>query len=768
MRKIYSLIASVAMGFVALTANAATYDIPEENGVLQSEAYNYRLFKNVDFANKMINGVAVEDILFDTGVTTAEFKFNGYEPFRCTTDGLTFLWQSVGNIAWASGWGLRNTGSGPRGLHIASLKKGQILVLQGANGGYNTGETNTEYNGFCIPNGSRYNGNTGWLWEYTDPLIVEDISDEIHAIQDALAGGGEDVEGGDDAEEGEEGEETTGAHDHFLYLRVLEDGVLNLPLERSAGLLGFQIWIDATAAEAISAPSLKIVGVNFEDRDLEFKAGESTFGNEVKTYYSLDGSDPIFMTESDEIDYIEYIYATDEEGNTLLDENGEPVVAEEIPHYKKVLDQDFIDMVGAYGDNEYDGSGSITVYGSDDTDGDGIVVVKAASVCEETGAYSETVTVNVAVGTIQLNAPTLTLYGFDGTSRSYSIGWTNNTLCGEEYSFLVMGDGGELYDEELTIGDLVNIENDVMVTVNVPGYNSGVAMITADYPGVDIHRKNVAEDEEGNITHDWDFTNLTDDQKKIIRGEVIEGYYKILENGDSLVCSYEDYIANDGVVDGIDYNDGGVAIMAPTCWWWDGGNQRATLNVDTLGNNRNANNMGYVEDKANLFPNMLVDCAPNANNNSCIFIYIGRNDGNGTPLGAYFMAQPSFTFSREVAAAGEFVYMEVGTGGSNYTNTRYPIIKQVPEDGLLTIDGLPRNGVHVFYIDVYTYDELPEDLLENAGDVWNEAVAIEGVNANGKAVAGFYTLSGAKLSAPQKGINIVKYADGTAAKVLVK
>jgi len=35
-------------------------------------------------------------------------------------------------------------------------------------------------------------------------------------------------------------------------------------------------------------------------------------------------------------------------------------------------------------------------------------------------------------------------------------------------------------------------------------------------------------------------------------------------------------------------------------------------------------------------------------------------------------------------------------------------------------------------------------------------------------VVGYYTLSGMRLSAPQKGINIVKMSDGTALKVLVK
>lgn len=46
-------------------------------------------------------------------------------------------------------------------------------------------------------------------------------------------------------------------------------------------------------------------------------------------------------------------------------------------------------------------------------------------------------------------------------------------------------------------------------------------------------------------------------------------------------------------------------------------------------------------------------------------------------------------------------------------------------------------------------------------------VGIDGVAAgNGAAVVGIYTVSGAQVSAPQKGINIVKYADGTAKKVL--
>lgn len=773
MRKFYSLIAFAALGLVSLTANAQ-FTVPEENEVLQSEDYNYRLYKNVDFNGKTINGEAIEgDITFDTSVTTEEFKFNGYVPYRCVTDGLTNLWQSVGNIAWADGYGLRNTGSGPRGLHIASLKKGQILVLQGRNGGYNTAQTDADYNAFCIPNGFRYSSSTGWAWEYTDPLIVENISDEIHAYQDSIAKLNSDEPEAEPADEGEgeEGEdeeatEETPAHDHYLYLRVLEDGVLNLPLERSAGILGFQIWIDATAEEAVTAPSMKIVKVDGPNRELEFKPGESTFGNEVTTYYTIDGTEPIYMKDSEEVDHIDYVYLTDAEGNYVLDADSNKIVLQETVVYKRVVDYDLIAEYGDAGDNEYTGDGTLTIHAEDDEDGDGYVEVQAASVTS-TGIISEIVSVKIAVGDITLNAPTLTLQGFDGKERTYMIGWNNNTICKEtDYKFVVEGAAGstdDIYTEDLGVGDVFSFSDAVTVTVKLDGYLDGVLTYEADYKGQNIRRKAAeTEDEEGNPIHDWDFTNLTLEQQQIVRGEVIESYYIKNEDGDSIVCSYADYMANDGVVNGIDFTEG-TANYAPTCWWWDGSRTRATLNVDTLGNNRNSNNFGYVEDIANIFPDMLINCPPNASNNSCIFIYI-----NGD-LGAYFMSRPSFTFPRSRVAAGELLLIYTGSGGSNWTSVRGPEIFEAPADDLLKVSGLRfASGTHIFYMDVYTYDNLPEDLLEDANEAYEEATSVKEVSASAKAVAGYYTIAGAKLAAPQKGINIVKFADGSAAKILVK
>ena len=134
-------------------------------------------------------------------------------------------------------------------------------------------------------------------------------------------------------------------------------------------------------------------------------------------------------------------------------------------------------------------------------------------------------------------------------------------------------------------------------------------------------------------------------------------------------------------------------------------------------------------------------------------------------LGAYFMAQPTITFSPEKVKAGEFVLMQLGQGGSNYTDWRAPSVYEVPAGELLSVT-LPKNGIHVFYIDIYTHDgvEAGEDLSEQ----WNTTVSIDGTKTAVQPIVGYYSANGAKIAAPQKGINIVKFADGATMKVLVK
>ncbi len=50
-----------------------------------------------------------------------------------------------------------------------------------------------------------------------------------------------------------------------------------------------------------------------------------------------------------------------------------------------------------------------------------------------------------------------------------------------------------------------------------------------------------------------------------------------------------------------------------------------------------------------------------------------------------------------------------------------------------------------------------------------EVNGIDGVNADGQTEAsGCYTFDGKRISTPQKGVNVIRYSDGTTKKVYVK
>lgn len=734
MRKFYSLVALAMMSLFATSMQAQT--MTEENPTL--DQMGYRLEKDVDFAGGTVNGKEIVPGDALSFGPEESYKINGWGVYKLLNEGLEFMSVQLadGQINLVQGTGLRST-KNERWIVVNDLRVGQIVAV----------ELSREDSTAFVVNSIACNGNTGWEDTPSDPIVVEPISGSIHELQDLAA------------EKDEEGNYISGAPDKFRYFKVIEEGPLCIKFNgKSANILyRMQIWSDKNDAEAVSTPSLKVIGVNNDARKIEFKAGVSTLGNETKTYYSIDGSDPIFMKETDEIIGYDYIYGEDGEKE------------DSVPVYKKVLDADLVAEVGDYGDIEYNPEdGFISVSASDDAeDGaeDGNVTIKAASVSIETGAVSNVVTIIVPVGEIALNEPTLSLSGMEGTKRTYSVAWTNNTLCGEDYQFILSNDEGyyEELDQNVSTGITVSGNSVVTVSVKVEGYKTAVAEKEVDAKGIDVNRKaSVVADEDGNAVHDWDFVKITDEQKQIIRGEVIESCYILVDNGetvDSLVYSAEEYLngeANDGT-------DLSVATpnYAPSCWWWDGSRTRATLNVANAeegyeGNisDLNANGYGYVDDTANIFNGLGISCPPNASNNSCIFMYI--NDD----LGAYFMARPTITFPREAAAAGEYVMFYIGQGGSNFTNSRWATFYEVPTGELLSVT-LPSGGVHVFYIDVYTYDNLPADEYDPTSV---KAPMTSGIQK----IAGYYSINGARLAAPQKGINIVKYADGTTMKVLVK
>lgn len=656
---------------------------------------------------------------------------------QITTEGFSIFYVAVGRGTASTpdlryrdaSYGLYEFGSGARTLRIADLQKGMIVVIQGAQG------QSYDYFAAGVVNASE----------------AEEITEEIHAKQ---------------VGEGEE----AGTADEYRYFRILENGKFDFSVNRGCYILSCAILLDTSAGESVSSPTMKMASVNGTARGIDFKPGESTLGNPCTSYYITEEDKeqgieyPIWLKESEEIDHYEYTYKTDEEGNPILDEDGKPVVDTETPVYKLVLDQATATEIGQFGEHPYNSDEGLSIDANSDVDGDGYVTIWACTLSEETGAYSDIVELKVPVGEITLNAPTLTLVGVDGVNRVYKLGWTNNTLCGEPYLFKVEGKGADdgLYtefEEGLGIGETVTFKENVTVTVVVHGYADGVLDFYADVAGVNMKRKN-----SESADHDWNFVQISEEMLNQFNGSIVGSYLEIIPNGetnDTIAHTIDEYNALEAA--GGDPS-GWIAVPESFGWWQPISSNRTTLNVIEGGVDRNSNGYGYVEEKTGIFHDLAISCPPNSNNNSCIFKYIGKTDPNELgELGVYFMSKPTITFSRQVAAAGEYVEIYYGTGGSNYTNTTTHQFYEVPTDGLLTVT-LP-SAVHVFYIDVYTYDDLPADELENAEEVYNEVVNIDEVSTK-KTAIGYYSTSGAKIAGPQKGISIIKYSDGTSMKIM--
>ncbi len=64
-----------------------------------------------------------------------------------------------------------------------------------------------------------------------------------------------------------------------------------------------------------------------------------------------------------------------------------------------------------------------------------------------------------------------------------------------------------------------------------------------------------------------------------------------------------------------------------------------------------------------------------------------------------------------------------------------------------------------YWRDFYNIEELEDE---------NDPSGISSISTDGESIVGYYTLGGMRLSAPQKGVNIVKCSDGTTKKILIK
>ncbi len=736
MKKLYPPLLAALLLSLPLSLSAQT--MTDENETLAGYEDGYRLEKDVNFVDATVNGVAIEPAYsLEYGTEVSGVKVNGYVPQYLTNSGLEFMSvQLPGNgIDWPADRALRST-KNERWIGLHGLREGQIVVFE---------VSNQDAASFVV-NSVACNGNTGWADTPQEPLVLEEISEAIHGLQDLAT------------PEPEEGEEPQSVADAFRYFKVIDSGACFIKFNGKTTnyLYRFQIWSPAGEAEVVSTPSLKVVGVDGEARQLEFKPGESTFGNKVVTYYSTDGDDPVFLKESEEIDHYDYVYETDADGNTVLDGEGKPVVVEEIPVYKKVLDESqFVtdDETGQvfFGPNAPFNveDGYISVDASDDEeDGnpDGKVTVKAVSVSESTRVISEVQVIEVSVGEIQLNAPTLTLVGINGKERTYKMAWNNNTLCGERYKFIYENGEGVVIEHEWddetnsnpAFNEPLSSESSVKVTVEVDGYLPGVVEMDVFEPGENYARN----DEE--TEHDWDFQNLTDEQLALINQEVIDHYYIEDEDGNvKATYTIEEFEQGIGE-DGTDLTGDDVLTAYVACGW-DGSDSRNAarhwrtwiptyeLDENDVPTDVIASSV-YAEDKTGLFEGLTVDNSHPSYSTIAIF-----TDKSG------LMFLSKGTLKVDNVKYGEIVVLTTNNG------VTVAKVTDAPEGYEFGIGA----NVYVYNIDIFTPDVLPE--------VPEEIVGVEDIKTPVAKTGVRYNLAGQRVDASYKGIVII---DGKA--VLVK
>lgn len=137
-------------------------------------------------------------------------------------------------------------------------------------------------------------------------------------------------------------------------------------------------------------------------------------------------------------------------------------------------------------------------------------------------------------------------------------------------------------------------------------------------------------------------------------------------------------------------------------------------------------------------------------------------------------AEPYEITGEELAFQYGLAYEQVK--GEGKTQEEFPFLTGVSEDngveGMFLVYGQPSSTYEEGLYTLNDPNDNPEKrclcmqlILETPGG----STVILGLNGSDKPVAmQYFSLDGKKLSAPQKGINVVKMSDGTSKKVLVK
>ncbi len=630
MKKIYSSLMALCFG-MAMNTQAQTVTAE----TLSATFPNYEVTNFYNFVAWTKNDEALPGT--DWAISgTSSFRVASADMYQVTTEGLTdFYLQSTDTRHRTDrAQGIFNYGSGARRISIADLKAGMIVVLDGAT------------------------SNTNYTYDSTAPVdetTVDVLTDSIHEAQTAAAG--------------EEGESESTA-DTYKYYRIKEDGRFDFYLNRANYMLAIVILADASAPEYVTAPTLKFTAVDGTARKLMPTAGVSSKGNSVTSWYSVDGSDPLFLEDTDVI----------ASADTVWNEGHTDYTLENIVYVQRAV---YDEEAQAWGDLQAEDGVEITVSDLDDEDGDGIVTVKLASV-SETGIASSIISMDVSVGEIQLNAPTLSLVGIDGTKRGYKLGWVNNLITDTEHTFVTEVDDGET--DQYAEDSVIWAADHIKVTVSAEGYTSNeVELDDLVQKGIEYVRKDASK------LHDWDFQNFSDELLARIEGTEVDFYYTVDENGDTV--KYDEESAPE--VAEVAYKTYG--------WWYDSTRSRAwrvvqTDTIHTVAADGVTDSTyvvaSYEDDRTGLLDGLTLTCDPYL---SSAGAYAASYAVYVTGGGLYNMS--AMTLQIPSVQYGEYVII------STYGNTICLMCEDATE-GLST--SIARMS-YLYYIDVYTTAD-PGDL----------------------------------------------------------
>ena len=655
MRKLYaSLMALAMMLCFSTSAKAWTQTLTSGEDVL-TYFPGYEVYKFYDWVDGTVNDEDLGDWGYSSEVAFQVISY--FDMVASTTTGMTnFYFPNILNswndliVSWRSGYGLYNYATGVRPMCVGDMQTGMVIVIEECMGG---------------------------TYEIVDSLYDDSncvsITDSIHALQE------------------EAGEEA----DSYLYYQMTGSGYFQLGINRNCFIVSMAILAPEDMEEFVTAPSLAITKVNYDAREITVTDGYSSVGNEVTTWYSIDGSEPLFLVDTDEIASADTIWSEDSLTYEL-----ENITYVQVPQ----PDED-----GYYGDILYEGE-PIAIDSNDDEDGDGYVTVKMATV-SSTGAYSSTVELSVSVGEITLNEPVLTLYDLDGTSRGYYLSWTNNTLCGEDYTFAVETEStAENYEE----GEVIYATDYIYVTVSAEGYNDGTLELDdLTDEGVNYYRKNTEKYEAGE--HDWDFVNLDNDMLAKFQGTEL-AYYIVVSGEDT---TYYD-------VDADPLPDSAEEVYADYGWTYDSSKYRSWRNVivDTLtttasdGTDSTYTEAYYADDTTGLFDGLTITCDPYTNSSS-VWSASWAVYTNGS--GVY----PMFAMTVDIE---DIVYGEYALA-TLYGDVVIEKLEDAAEGLTITI---PSTS-YWYYLDIFTTDDLEE---------YEEPEAISSVSADSSKAGNIYSLDG--------------------------